>query len=281
MHILEEGVSENSQIFFVSSSDFASRALFCLQHIGNFYCDSRYMVKRDFWETVLIMFVDEGKLSITYDEINYIAEDNDIVVLDCRRPHSYRALGDVHFHYFHFVGISTFEYIELLYRHNESILIKNGQTNVINNAFSSLMRLAQGQPGVKSEHRISLYIHMILGDLVDNTTGVPAITNESIKKAIEFMEANVTKNLSMEDITNHVNLSRYHFNRSFHKQMGSTPHQYFNNMRIQHARQLLVTTYDSVGEVAEQCGFDDTSNFIRLFKRITGMTPAAFRKLPF
>ena len=60
-----------------------------------------------------------------------------------------------------------------------------------------------------------------------------------------------------------------------------TPHQYFINMRLQNAKRLLVTTHDSIEQVAENCGFDNTSNFIRLFKQRVGMTPTAFRKIPF
>ena len=60
-----------------------------------------------------------------------------------------------------------------------------------------------------------------------------------------------------------------------------TPHRYFSNLRIQHAKRLLMTTSATVEEVADMCGFDNASNFIRLFKQRTNMTPTAFRKIPF
>lgn len=100
-------------------------------------------------------------------------------------------------------------------------------------------------------------------------------------RVIAFMQDHLTENLSIEDMASAAGLSRYYFNRLFTQQTGVSPHRYFNNLRIQRARLLLHTTDESVAQIAEACGFDNVSNFIRLFRSCTGMTPAAFRRIPF
>ncbi len=281
MHKLEEGILDPSEIYFLLPSDFAEQNLYYLQHIGVFYCDKRYQATHPYWESVLILFVDSGILEVSYNDETFSAQPGDIVIIDCRRKHSYRAVDDLRFHYFHFYGNSSIGYINLIYELNNGALIKNAQTGVLSSMFSSLFRLAKGQSNTQSEHRISLYLHMLLCELVERCSGVHPLANESIEKAVKYMEEHINQNISLDMLAEHINLSKFYFNRYFKKHMGMTPHQYFINMRLQNAKRLLVTTTDSIEQVAENCGFDNTSNFIRLFKQRVGMTPTAFRRISF
>lgn len=281
MHKLEAGILDPSEIYFLIPSDFAVKSLYCVQHIGVFYCDPRYVVTHPYWESILMLFIDEGELEVSFRDELFLAKSGDIVLIDCRYEHSYHALDGLKFHYFHFTGPSSVDYTHLIYQLNQSACIRGAQSEVLTNIFSNLFRLAKSQANMQNEHRMSVYIHMILCELVENCSGVQPIADESIEKAIHFMEQHVTQNISLDELAENVNLSKFYFNRYFKKHVGMTPHQYFINMRIQHAKQLLATTHDSIESVAEQCGFDNTSNFIRAFKQRAGMTPTAFRKIPF
>ncbi|GAA0318721.1 AraC family transcriptional regulator [Oceanobacillus oncorhynchi subsp. oncorhynchi] len=281
MHILEEGIIEPSQIYFLSPSDFARETLYCLQHIGIFYCDMRYIATHPYWESILILFIDEGEMEVTVEDKTFIAQANDIVLIDCRKEHKYRAKENLNFHYFHFTGMSSAPYFELITNINQGVHIKDGQNEVLDSAFHNLFRLAQGQSSMQNEHRISVYIHMILSNLVETQSSVPAVTNQLIDKAIAFMEKHVTENVSLDDIANHLNISKYYFARNFKKHTGMSPHLYFVNMRIQYAKRLLITSHSSVEDIANECGFDNVSNFIRVFKKRTNLTPSQFRKISF
>lgn len=281
MHILEDGVLEPSQIYFLMPSEFALQTLYCLQHIGVFYCDSRYVVTHPYWESILMLFVDEGELEVAFGAELFTARKNDIVIIDCRKQHSYHAWDGLKFHYFHFTGVGSEQYIDRLYRLNSGAVIRDGQSAMLESAFGNLLRLAQAQASMQNEHRISVYLHMILCELVETCSGIPPVTNESIDKAIRYMEDHITQNISLDELAASINLSKFYFTRYFRKHLGMTPHQYFVNMRIQYAKRLLATTHDSVESVAGQCGFENVSNFIRIFKQRSGMTPTAFRKIPF
>lgn len=257
------------------------QTLYCLQHIGVFYCDSRYVVTHPYWESILILFIEEGELEVAFGSQLFVARANDIVIIDCRKEHSYHAWDGLKFRYFHFTGTGSLEYIDRLYRLNNGAIIHNGESPVLKSLFNSLLRLAQAQASMQNEHRISVYLHMILCELVETCSGIPPITNESIDRAIRYMEEHITQNISLDELAHNINLSKFYFNRYFKKHMGMTPHQYFVNMRIQFAKRLLATTHDSVESIAEQCGFENVSNFIRIFKQRAGMTPTGFRKIPF
>lgn len=281
MHKLEDGILDSSEIYFLQPSAFAEQALFYLQHLGIFECDDRYIVTHPYWESVLLLFIDEGELEVSFRQENFVARSGDIVLLDCRYEHVYRALRHLKFHYIHFAGASSFDYAGLIHELNHSALLHQASSPTLNSAFQNLLYLVRSQTTAQNEHRISVYIHMILCELSESCHSLPAAANTSIEQSVRFMEKHLTENISLDEISAHVGLSKYYFNRLFRRHMGMTPHQYFLNMRVQYAKKLLMTTHDSIENIAEKCGFDSPSNFIRLFRQRTGMTPAAFRKIPF
>ena len=281
LHILESGVLDQSEIYFLQPSAFALKTLYCLQHIGVFFCDSRYVVTHPYWESVLLLFIDKGELEVAYGDQLFTARENDVVLLDCRNEHSYHAWDGLEFHYFHFTGVSAFAYAALLYELNHGALLKNACTDSLQSVFQNLLNLARSQTNAQNEHRISVSIHAVLCELIESCYRTPAAVSAAIEQAIRFMEAHITENISLDEIAAQVCLSKYYLNRLFSSHVGMTPHRYFTNMRVQHAKQLLLTTHGSIEEIAEQCGFENASNFIRLFKQRTNMTPTAFRRIPF
>jgi AraC family transcriptional regulator len=72
-------------------------------------------------------------------------------------------------------------------------------------------------------------------------------------------------------------LSRFHFARVFRATVGTTPHRYVLERRLERARRLLKTTATAVRDIAVATGFADQSHLTRLVKRRFGVTPGALR----
>ena len=83
--------------------------------------------------------------------------------------------------------------------------------------------------------------------------------------------------LTLHDLARAAGLSHYHFCRVFRRSMYQSPMTYLREHRIQHARSLLRDTRLRVAEVATACGFDDPLYFSRVFPRINGVSPRAYR----
>lgn len=108
-------------------------------------------------------------------------------------------------------------------------------------------------------------------------------TNEEIKEdAVSAMVAYINKNYAtintIEDISDHFFISKYHLCRIFKSAMKITVIDYLNQIRIKNACQLLTCSDRTVGEIAELCGYHATAYFSSVFKQITGKSPSAFRK---
>jgi AraC family transcriptional regulator len=98
-----------------------------------------------------------------------------------------------------------------------------------------------------------------------------------LRRAIEFMHDNYSRELAVEEIAAAAYLSEYHFARLFKQITGVTPHLYLANLRLESARKLLVKTQFSISEIAAMVGYQSQSHFTKIFKSVTGMTPRAYR----
>jgi AraC family transcriptional regulator len=99
----------------------------------------------------------------------------------------------------------------------------------------------------------------------------------SLRAAQDYVDDNLSGDLSLAEIAAAAHLSPFHFARAFKRSTGLSPHQYVMRRRIERARELLVGTELSVGVVARRVGFSSPSHFTQQFRRIVGLAPSAFR----
>lgn len=100
-----------------------------------------------------------------------------------------------------------------------------------------------------------------------------------INKTIDFIEANLTQQFTLEDLAAAANFSKYHFHRIFLAMMGETPFQFIQRIRLEKAASLLVyNSSENISEIAYRCGFNDVSVFSRNFRHHFGKSATDYRK---
>ena len=99
-----------------------------------------------------------------------------------------------------------------------------------------------------------------------------------IEKAIEYMNQSFQKSITLTEVSKLANMTDVSFSRFFKARTGITFMDSLLEMRLGHASRLLIDTTQSVAEVAYNCGFNNISNFNRLFKKKKGCTPKEFRE---
>jgi AraC-like DNA-binding protein len=94
----------------------------------------------------------------------------------------------------------------------------------------------------------------------------------------QHIEQHLEEGLRNRELAAVVGLSESHFCRAFKESFGDTPHRYIVRRRIEHARELLLTTDVSLGQIGIDCGLADQAHFCRLFRRFHGESPGSFRR---
>lgn len=105
-----------------------------------------------------------------------------------------------------------------------------------------------------------------------------ALTRLQLDRVLECMEANLTRGLTLAELAAAANLSPTHFARRFKATTGSAPHQHMMRLRLQRAQRLLRETSRSIAQIAFECGFSHQGHLTRVFTRLSGITPAAYRR---
>ncbi len=93
-----------------------------------------------------------------------------------------------------------------------------------------------------------------------------------------YLQNNLSKRLSLEDVGNHTHFSPIYCATLFKKETGASIIQYFNQLKIERAKLLLEEGELSLLQIAEEVGFDDYNYFTRLFKKFAAYTPSQYRQ---
>jgi len=96
--------------------------------------------------------------------------------------------------------------------------------------------------------------------------------------AVHYIENNLSRSLTLHEIAQQANLSKYHFTRLFKRLTGFSPLEYAIILKMHKAKKLLMEKDLPISLVAEDVGYFDLRNFDRRFKEHTGLTPSTYRK---
>lgn len=99
-----------------------------------------------------------------------------------------------------------------------------------------------------------------------------------LEKALNYIDTNLTRELTLNQIAQAAGMSRSHFSAVFKSMNGVTAWDYITNKRIELALHLLRQGRLSITQIALECGFNTMANFNRSFKKVTHCTPSEYKK---
>lgn len=109
-----------------------------------------------------------------------------------------------------------------------------------------------------------------------NTAGV---LGPAIRKAMSIVLNDLSKNNSLSDIAKKVGMTESYFSYLFHNETGKTFKKWITEIRIERAKRLIEESDIPIINISYECGYNTFSQFLKMFKRETSMTPNEYRKL--
>jgi AraC family transcriptional regulator len=127
----------------------------------------------------------------------------------------------------------------------------------------------------------ALVAHVIKCYTIDRwkPKGMPqALDAPRLKRVLDYIDASLSEPLALHQLAAEACLSPFHFSRLFKVATGLSPQRYVNDRRVQAAKLALASKQTSLLDIALSQGFGSLDNFIRVFRKRTGATPAQYRK---
>lgn len=132
-----------------------------------------------------------------------------------------------------------------------------------------------------SEDLIAGYIREILVKLKRSTDiNFPeeiSGNNSIIQNAVHYICENYSSDISLSQLSKKFAISESHFSRQFKAYTGFGVNEYISTVRVKNAEKLIVTTKLPITEIAQNCGFNSSSYFAAVFKKVRGISPVAMR----
>jgi AraC-like DNA-binding protein len=111
------------------------------------------------------------------------------------------------------------------------------------------------------------------------TRPLAALARWQLNRVVQFIDANLSQPIHVQDLASLARLSTSHFSNAFRRTTGECPFGFLRRHRIERAQQLILLTDRTLADIALECGLADQAHLTRLFRRMVGMNPGAWRRL--
>lgn len=273
----ERYVSPKSDYYLYSPSLTAQELFLYPLSCGHFMYEQGYSLHRDSYDSFLLLYVEKGQLTLHYEHKITEVSAEQLVLIDCYKPHSFQTQEECETLWCHFDGIMASNLYESIVSHNGNVFSLVDHC-IIDNLNAIYRTFAFGD--TIKEPLLSKYLNDILTLLLLYTPKDSLSNNYThiAEDTISYINNHFRENISVPQLADKAGLSQYHFIRSFKKETGFTPHEYIIFARINAAKYLLKNTQLPIREICDQSGFSCESVFCNAFKQRLYITPIQYRK---
>ena len=263
-----------------------------LVHISYQKSVKNYLCRVHLHDEIELLRVVCGRLKCVVGDEEYIADAGDVIFVNSRVPHIVTVDGEcseqvlVQFRIDHYIGSVKGDIGSSLARFSE---YTDRQCCVIGNCvelceYIDLIYREFTSKNDGYEEYIKSGIYSTIGYLsrcgvIENNNKLlssPSIVR--IMPALEYIDENYAREISLEEISGVLNINPYYFCRLFRTATGSSFCEYLNFVRISKSEKLFKISEKSIMEIALDVGFSSVAYFNRIFRKIKGCTPSVYRR---
>ncbi len=279
MLVHETGTCSGSDLYFSTPSEYARRMLFYMSTCGYYYTNYDYRIEREDYHNYMLFYICDGRLSLRSGSQTMVASAGQVGFLNCHEPHEYHTIGNTEFVWLHLDGSNTADFYQQAVQMHGGFVFDTPYAEQIKNGIYEIVFAFRNEQTL-SEVRLSQKLYTLLVATVDTASqeAGQAEENDTVSKAMHFIQEQYMNPISLLDVATHVNMSQFHFFRLFRKDCGYSPHEYLILTRLNRAKHLLKTTGLPVKVIAQKVGYQNVSSFTNAFTDRVGISPTLFRK---
>lgn len=239
-----------------------------------------HFTKRSNFDSYMLCFTYGGAGKLRYHGKTYLLNPGSLFLIDTTHEHHYYADSPNGWEYLfcHFKGGNS----EFLYKN----AVKKGHCfqNMFNTKIEHLLYKLK-EMGEQNDENFDLKAHKALTELLielsfqTSSSRLRDHTPDWAAKAEAYITENYNRCVTIEQLAALTNLSPSHFSHKFREYAGCSPIEMQHSIRITRACELLVNTDIPVSAIAESIGYNNSQNFLKKFKAVTGKTPSEYRHI--
>lgn len=205
---------------------------------------------------------------------------SNMVWLDCSNVRHLDSTEDWDFTWIRFDGPAARELFELFRSMGDFMVALGTDRNMVLAHFRQVSQALKNE-SLSQELQINeSLVHLtnyLISHQIEQGGGLTQAPQE-IKQVIQILSSEYSSKISLDDLSERVDMNKYRLSRIFHEVVGVTVGQYLTDLRIKHACDLLKFSNLPISVVGELCGMPNASRFTMVFREQQGITPSTYRK---
>ncbi|MDF2941265.1 MAG: AraC family transcriptional regulator [Herbinix sp.] len=250
---------------------------------GSLSCENGHSYGPAVRDHFLIHYVHSGKgiFKIGNDIYHLKAGSGFLICPDILTYYKADDLDPWHYSWIGFHGIMAEAYLKDANLTLNNPVFEYDQDDFIDHCFNEMVSAYYLKRGGEVKRLAFLYLFLDkliqmnpVGLYYDSTDGR---RDAYLTQALQFIEMNYSRKISIEAISQHVGLNRSYFTSIFKNSLNMTLQEYLIEFRIRKACELLPNPKLTIGNISRSVGYSDPLLFSKIFKRVKGMTPSEYR----
>ena len=284
--IYDLDLDPQSKWYTIAATPLARSSLLYAQEIGNFFAGPNYNTSREAFPSYLLKLSLDGCGILEYGGQRYQVPAGHFFLVDCNMPQRYYTDSSAeswHVLWVHFYGGSAKSYYDAFLSVNDGSPVSSLP---LNSSAYELFRELLAVAGAEGEQlRIDFEIARLITNLLTECIQASMETKESrsvpqiIHATMLYLQENYMKRHTLESLGTRFNINPFYLQKQFKRYVGLSPTDYCIYLRINRAKELMRSTYATIGDISREVGIENLGYFTRLFKQHEGMTPQAYREL--
>lgn len=243
-------------------------------------CDSRYTWGPALRDHYLVHYISAGRGTYRCGSRTFTLHAGDMFLVFPSQVVSYTADREQPWEYY-WVGFNGAEAKRMIHQtgfSKENPVIRLSEAGDVKALLLDIYNARGHTP--EADARMVGYLYLFLGRLIacTGTAPDPAEKQEYLPQALRFIQYNYASDIRVQDIAHYAGVSRSQLYRAFEENFDSSPLEFLQGFRINEACSLLRYPHYTIAEVANSVGFKDPLYFSRVFHRLKGVSPTAYRR---
>lgn len=237
------------------------------KELFQFFILRNYHFSLHFHRAYELIFVNDGEVSMSIDQREYLLKKNDLVFIFNNQIHEFKTIGASEIT----VILFSPELIGDFYMNFKGFIPKDNVLHLDERITPEKLNSIYSQKS---------FLYSVCAELVNQTSFIPINQTSQTRilyKILLYVEKDYSADCTLKAVAKHLQYDYPYLSKLFAQLMNMTFTDYLNHYRISQACYLLKNVHQSVSEVAANCGYNNLRTFHRNFRKMTGQSPNEYR----